>query len=154
MQVLPQSLLLEVEDQEMAAVDGPMTEDELEFWLRDTLDLRAVASETLDLCAVDNETLATRMVDDARPEPDEADLLLAELKAERKDGSSPAVEHQPGCHTVSLGDTLRLIAFERLGDSRRWYEIWKLNYASIRDPLVLLPGTVLRLPEVTSSRAA
>ena len=155
--------------------------DELNEWLLETLDLGAVDVETLDLqaaesdssnrrafvsdtltldedkdasLAVDNLSLATRMVEDAKPEPDEAAQLLAELKAERKDRPAAAFEHRPGRHQVALGETLRLIAYERLGDSSRWFEIWKMNYTVIRNPKVLLPGTVLRLPAVASSRAA
>ena len=159
----------------------PARDDELNDWLLETLDLNAVSAETLDLqavepdssnrrafvsdtltldedkdasLAVDNLSLATRMVEDAKPEPDEAAQLLAELKAERKDRPAAAFEHRPGRHQVALGETLRLIAYERLGDSSRWFEIWKMNYTVIGNPRVLLPGTVLRLPAVASSRAA
>ena len=164
-----------------ATVQDHSRDDELNEWLLETLDLGAVDMETLDLrsvepnqanlrafesetlnlnrdkdasLAVDNLSLATRMVEDAKPEPDEAAELLAELKAERKDRPAAAFEHRPGRHQVALGETLRLIAYERLGDSSRWFEIWKMNYTVIGNPRVLLPGTVLRLPAVASSRAA
>lgn len=53
-------------------------------------------------------------------------------------------------HTVQPGDVLWKIARDRLGDSDSWQKIHELNQDLIRDPDLLLPGWVLRLPEVDS----
>ena len=49
-------------------------------------------------------------------------------------------------YKVCLGDTLRLVAHDVLGDSERWFELWQLNRGLVEDPRLLVPGTVLTLP--------
>ncbi|MEE2779115.1 MAG: hypothetical protein VYE15_01225 [Myxococcota bacterium] len=49
-------------------------------------------------------------------------------------------------YKVCLGDTLRVVAHEVLGDSERWFELWQLNRGVVHNHQLLVPGTVLRLP--------
>ncbi|MCL2562419.1 MAG: LysM peptidoglycan-binding domain-containing protein [Oscillospiraceae bacterium] len=49
-------------------------------------------------------------------------------------------------HTVVRGDTLWGIARRHLGDGRRYREIFELNRDQIRNPNLIFPGQVLRLP--------
>ena len=143
-------------------------DDNERAFMMDTLDLSAteVSLDTLrasrasaEPSRVNNDALATSIMAGVkrapvRRAPDEADMLLSELKAEKKGGPIQAALDRSGRHTVRLGETLRVIAYERLGDSGRWFEIWKLNYATIQNPQVLVPGTKLRLPKEAHSKAA
>lgn len=49
-------------------------------------------------------------------------------------------------HTVRQGDSLSAIAAEHLGNEARWREIYNLNRDTVRDPSLIRPGMVLRLP--------
>jgi nucleoid-associated protein YgaU len=59
-------------------------------------------------------------------------------------GSSPA---DAPIHKVRPGETVRSIARDRLGDSRRADEILEINRKLIDDPYNLVPGQILELPE-------
>lgn len=47
---------------------------------------------------------------------------------------------------VQPGDTLSSIAREKMGDSGRWYELYRANQGRIDDPDVLVMGTELVIP--------
>lgn len=49
-------------------------------------------------------------------------------------------------HTVVRGDTLWHIAARYLGAGVRWPEIFRLNQAIIRNPNLIFPGQVLKIP--------
>lgn len=49
-------------------------------------------------------------------------------------------------HVVRLGDTLWDISAAKLGDATRWPEIHELNKNQIKDPDLIFPGQVLKLP--------
>ncbi len=51
-----------------------------------------------------------------------------------------------GKYTVVRGDHLSKIAKEKLGDGRRWTEIFDLNRDSLPDPDMIYPGQTLILP--------
>ena len=57
-----------------------------------------------------------------------------------------------GASTVIVrnGDFLSKIAQERLGNSNRWREIYDLNRDIIKDPNLIYPGQVLRMPAAAS----
>jgi nucleoid-associated protein YgaU len=59
-------------------------------------------------------------------------------------GLSPA---DAPIHKVRPGETVRSIARDRLGDSRRADEILEINRKLIDDPYNLVPGQILELPE-------
>lgn len=54
-------------------------------------------------------------------------------------------------YAVRQGDTLNKLAKARLGDAKRWNELFELNRDRIEDPDALAIGAILRLP--VSSRA-
>jgi nucleoid-associated protein YgaU len=59
--------------------------------------------------------------------------------------SEPVV---PGTtYTVRSGDSLPSIAKRAYGDSKRWYDVYIANYEMLKDPNVLRPGWVLRIPK-------
>jgi nucleoid-associated protein YgaU len=63
---------------------------------------------------------------------------------------TPVPRAHPRFIRVARGDSLWAIARARLGDGRRWTELWRLNRgARLRDPDVLEPGWRLRLPAKT-----
>ena len=71
-----------------------------------------------------------------------------------KDPTTVAGERPTKVYTVQMGDTLRVIAHDWLGDSQRWSEILVLNEAAIQDQKLLVPGTVLLLPRRKDARRA
>ena len=60
---------------------------------------------------------------------------------------APAPRRAAPVHKVRSRETLRSIARDRLGDSRRAREILDLNRDAIPDPAHLTPGQVLDLPD-------
>ncbi|MFQ5490056.1 MAG: LysM peptidoglycan-binding domain-containing protein [Phycisphaerae bacterium] len=65
--------------------------------------------------------------------------------------AKPARSALPGAgrsYTVTRGDSFYVIARDRLGDAKRWSELFELNKDLVKgDPKKLRPGQVLRLPE-------
>jgi len=75
-----------------------------------------------------------------------ADTKVAPVDVKPADGAATApVDGQS--HTVIKGDSLWNIAKELLGDGYRFHEIIKLNPELRRDPDMLQPGQMLKLPE-------
>ena len=61
--------------------------------------------------------------------------------------STPAREStSTRTYTVEKGDSLSKIAQRLLGDANRWREIFDANRDQIRDPDLIHPGQVLKLP--------
>jgi N-acetyl-anhydromuramyl-L-alanine amidase AmpD len=59
---------------------------------------------------------------------------------------APAPARPDGTVTLRKGDTLWHLAEVHLGDATRWREIYEANRDRIKDPNLILPGQVLRLP--------
>ena len=49
-------------------------------------------------------------------------------------------------YTVVKGDSLSKIARDLLGDARKWRAIYELNKDQIKNPDLIYPGQVLKLP--------
>ncbi|MDH3269810.1 MAG: peptidoglycan-binding protein LysM [Gemmatimonadota bacterium] len=49
-------------------------------------------------------------------------------------------------YTVKKGDTLGAIAKEHLGSAKRYTEIFEANQPLLKDPNLIYPGQVLRIP--------
>ena len=68
----------------------------------------------------------------------------------RSGGSSTApvvkTENVQKLYTVVAGDSLSKIAKKELGDSKRWPEIFEANKDIIKNPDLIHPGQVLKMP--------
>jgi nucleoid-associated protein YgaU len=64
-------------------------------------------------------------------------------------GSSSTAPTTPGgrTYTVVAGDNLSKIAKKLLGDANRWREIHQLNADTIKNPDLIRPGQVLKIPD-------
>jgi nucleoid-associated protein YgaU len=60
--------------------------------------------------------------------------------------SGPPVVPRPHIYVIRRGDTLSGIAQQELGDSSRWPEIFALNRDVIDNPNVIIPDTVIIIP--------
>ncbi len=83
------------------------------------------------------------MFDDKEPLPDFSDV--------RGGGSSSAPtpeETRAQTYTVKPGDSLSKIAKAIYGDAARWTAIYEANRDSIKNPDLIHPGQVLKLPQV------
>jgi len=65
-------------------------------------------------------------------------------------GPQPDLEEYP----VKQGDSLSKLAKARLGDAKRWKELFELNRDRIEDPNSLAIGDVLRLPRADQTDAS
>ena len=50
-------------------------------------------------------------------------------------------------YTVVAGDSMSKIAKKLLGDSNRWKEIHQLNADTVKNPNLIHPGQVLKIPD-------
>lgn len=64
-------------------------------------------------------------------------------------GSSSTAPKVPGgrTYTVVAGDNLSKIAKKLLGKASRWTEIHALNEATVKNPDLIRPGQVLKIPD-------
>ena len=81
------------------------------------------------------------------PEAEQASDRDRRRRAPRDDFAEPAPRRAAPAHRVRVGQTLRSIARDRLGDSHRAREILDLNRDVVPDPAHLEPGIVLNLPD-------
>jgi nucleoid-associated protein YgaU len=58
----------------------------------------------------------------------------------------PAAETSARTYTVVAGDSLSKIAKRELGDATKWRSIFDVNRDEIKDPDLIYPGQVLKLP--------
>lgn len=49
-------------------------------------------------------------------------------------------------HIVQKGDTLWGIAKQYLGEGKKWKEIHQYNYDTIKNPDLIFPGQVVKIP--------
>ncbi len=61
--------------------------------------------------------------------------------------TAPVVEPAaPVTYTVQKGDTLSKIAKAHLGSANKWKLIWEANRDQIKNPDLIKPGQVLKIP--------
>jgi nucleoid-associated protein YgaU len=61
--------------------------------------------------------------------------------------TAPVVEPPPPVtYTVKKGDTLSKIAKTHLGSANKWKLIWEANQDQIKNPDLIKPGQVLKIP--------
>lgn len=53
---------------------------------------------------------------------------------------------QPRTYTVVKGDSLSKIAKALLGDAQKWHAIYEANKDTIKNPDLIHPGQVLKIP--------
>ncbi len=64
--------------------------------------------------------------------------------------SMPAeqAEAQDQEYTVKAGDSLSKIARHCYGDGNKWKAIWEANKDSVKNPDLIHPGQVLKIPQL------
>lgn len=67
-------------------------------------------------------------------------------------GAPPDTSPATATYTVAEGDTLTSIARAVLKDGGRWRELYELNRDKLSSPDVVIPGTVLKLPQPKPAR--
>ena len=79
---------------------------------------------------------------------EEAAAASASAAAPAPAAPAPAVPASGGgrSYTVKAGDTLSKIAKALTGDLNNWKAIYEANKDTIKDPNVIRPGQVLRIP--------
>jgi nucleoid-associated protein YgaU len=74
-----------------------------------------------------------------RPKADFSDVESGSYST----ASSPAGRS----YTVQKGDSLSKIAKREYGDVQQWHRIYEANRDTIKDPDLIYPGQVIRIPE-------
>ncbi len=79
---------------------------------------------------------------DEKKEPDFSDVLSG------SSSSAPAPKDQAvtRTYTVVAGDSLSKIAKKIYGSANRWKEIWEANKDQIKNPDLIHPGQILKIP--------
>ena len=82
------------------------------------------------------------MNDPDEKEPDFSDVVSG------SSSSSPAPKDETvtRTYTVVAGDSLSKIAKKIYGSANRWKEIWEANKDQIKNPDLIHPGQVLKIP--------
>jgi LysM repeat protein len=81
--------------------------------------------------------------------PDWQKDVVADIKV--KPGAKPAAQAGGGqqTYTVQQGDTLSAIAKRFLGNTNAYMDIFNANRDQLKDPDVIKPGQVLKIPQAT-----
>ena len=61
--------------------------------------------------------------------------------------STPAAAPAPRTYTVASGDSLSKIAKKFYGDANKWQRIFEANRDIIKNPDLIKPGQVLKIPD-------
>ena len=85
------------------------------------------------------------MFDDKEPLPDFSDVRSGASSSAPTPEGARASERT---YTVKPGDSLSKIAKSLYGDAARWTAIYDANRDSIKNPDLIYPGQVLKLPQV------
>ena len=83
----------------------------------------------------------------AAAEESKENASAADAGKEEKTAAAEAVSG--GEYEVRKGDCLFTIAEQAYGDGKKWRLIYENNRKIIRDPGVIRPGQILKLPEVS-----
>jgi nucleoid-associated protein YgaU len=77
---------------------------------------------------------------DKEPEPDFSDV-------EGGSSSTAPKPSTPSTYTVAKGDSLSKIAKRIYGDAQKWHQIYEANKDTIKNPDLIQPGQVLKIPD-------
>lgn len=61
--------------------------------------------------------------------------------------SSTADAKQGRTHTVAKGESLSKIAKQYYGDAKQWKKIFEANKDTIKNPDLIFPGQVIKVPD-------
>ena len=61
--------------------------------------------------------------------------------------TSPAPAAAPRTYTVAAGDSLSKIAKKFYGDGNKWKRIFEANRDTVKNPDLIHPGQVLKIPD-------
>jgi nucleoid-associated protein YgaU len=81
------------------------------------------------------------MTDPNEPRPDFSDVQSGSSSAAMPDAAA-----QQETYTVKAGDSLSKIAKHHYGDAGKWHAIFEANRDLIKNPDLIYPGQVLKLP--------
>jgi nucleoid-associated protein YgaU len=74
--------------------------------------------------------------------PDDPDF------SEVSGGSSSAADAKAGrTYTITKGDSLSKIAKQFYGDAKQWKKIYEANKETIKNPDLIFPGQVIKIPD-------
>ena len=61
--------------------------------------------------------------------------------------SSTADQRGPRTYTITKGDSLSKIAKKFYGDAKQWKKIYEANQSTIKNPDLIFPGQVIKIPD-------
>ena len=80
-----------------------------------------------------------------KPKADFSDVTAGSSSTAPK--PAPAAPAAPRTYTVAKGDTLSRIAKQFYGDANKWRTIFEANGDVIKNPDLIRPGQVLKIPD-------
>jgi nucleoid-associated protein YgaU len=81
-----------------------------------------------------------------KPKADFSDVTAGSSSTAPKPAPTPAPA-APRTYTVAKGDTLSRIAKQFYGDANKWRKIFEANGDVIKNPDLIHPGQVLKIPD-------
>jgi nucleoid-associated protein YgaU len=85
---------------------------------------------------------------DNKPKPDFSNVQSGGSSTAPSPVPSPTpAKSAPRTYTVVSGDTLSKIAKSMYGDANKWRKIYEANTDIIKNPDLIRPGQVLKIPE-------
>ena len=88
------------------------------------------------------------------PRSDTAGIVMGSRVTPNTGASRVASSTGGNIHRVASGENLSQISLKYYGDRRHWQQLYESNKDMIRDPDVLPPGTMLRIPGRNVSASA
>jgi nucleoid-associated protein YgaU len=86
--------------------------------------------------------------DDPKPKPDFSNVQSGSSSTAPEKPVPPAPAKTATTYTVVSGDSLSKIAKRQYGDAHKWPVIFEANRDTIKDPDLIHPGQVLKIPAV------
>jgi nucleoid-associated protein YgaU len=97
----------------------------------------------------EGETMGIFSKDDPKPKPDFSNVQSGSSSTAPEKPAPPTFEKAAATtYTVVKGDSLSKIAKRQYGDAKKWPVIFEANRDTIKDPDLIHPGQVLKIPAV------
>ncbi len=100
------------------------------------------------------EQVKGRFCPSVAPQQEQAGVPEETLPEMKQPAAAPAVEQKPAVpveegdvYIVQVKDDLVTISEKKLGDSKRWIDIFNANRDIIQSPTLIFPGQKLKLPQ-------